>query len=195
MVRFKRNTAQTALRDLRRRKGLTQAQLAERTGVGRTVYAEAESGARGLPVEAAMKTAPVLGTDGVTLYLQTTVAALKASIRTGEERPVKAASVARALIEIIESGELSTSQRKAARDAAKELVALVVEAAEQRSRVAEEQQEYMDSLGRDMLGRKKPRRGGDAVDLDADYIPESGEYVRKSSETTYEYLDRDNFGR
>jgi hypothetical protein len=45
--------------------------------------------------------------------------------------------------------------------------------------------------------KKTPKRGGDAVDLDADGFPESGQYAAESDEgrSRMEQLDRDSFGR
>jgi transcriptional regulator with XRE-family HTH domain len=221
------------LRTLRRRRGLTQAQLAAKSGVSRTQITDAESGARSLSSEAARKLAPALGGDWLGLYLTSNITALKARVQGGQERPVRAASLARTLVEILQTDDLSPSQRRTLREGLEELVDFVEGVAQERgsgtlaglappSRAAEDsvgrssfQTDYsaryeqdMASLGRDVRGRRKtPSRGGDSVDLNQDYLPESGEervrFVprkpktsRKSSEqTTYEALDRDNFGR
>lgn len=62
-----------------------------------------------------------------------------------------------------------------------------------------DQQAKMASLGRDIHGRKKPpKRGADAVDIDLDSIPESGEYAAKGvdeEKSRMDELGRDSFGR
>lgn len=121
---------QNQLKTRRGLRSLSQDQLAIKSGVPQSRIAEAESGARPLSVLSAQKLAPALGSDWLGLYLDNNVAAIKARTESGQERPVKAANVARAIIEIIESGQLSADQRKAAREAVEELVTLVEEAAE-----------------------------------------------------------------
>jgi len=166
---------------LRRLAGLSQRQLAAKSGVPQSRIAEAESGAQPLSPQYAIKMAPVLREDPVELYVSTTVASIKAQIERGEARPVKAAHIARALIAIIESGDLSTQQRAAARNAARELVDLATEAAEKAGagtltsvmrgpgsggpgpanppQREQEHREAMAELGRDMTGRALGRDG------------------------------------
>jgi transcriptional regulator with XRE-family HTH domain len=180
--------ARSALRDLRLRQGLSQSQLAAKSGVARTLLVEAEGGTRTLSVEACLKSAPHLGIDAIGLYLSQTIPALKASIRSGKEPPIRAANVAKALVAVIETGELSDQQRKAARRAVEELVALVEEAAEQRGAGT------LSSLVRGSGGPLDPPMRDDVED-ETQRAPFSTAASAEQTAETYRELGRDPLGR
>lgn len=208
---------ETVLRALRQRRGESMSGVARKSGVDLSLLSHIESGRRLMSGDVALKSAGVLGVDPVLLSIAHNTAALKARVESGQDPPQRAATLATALLRMLEGGELSDEQQRAARSAVVELVKLIEEHATSAGTLADlarssvpgggtapsetpdRETEYgalMDALDRDIRGRrKKPRRGGDAVDLDMSGFPESGEYARKSGTTTYEELGRDSFGR
>lgn len=233
--------AQSALRELRTRYRLTKTRLATKSGVPLSIVSEIEGGTRAMTVETALKTAPHLGTDPVALYLASTIPAIKAAVETGEESPVRAANVARSLVQAIEDGNLTASQRMTVRTGIEQLLQIVESAASKQrpgtlgslvrrtsgqtypldppqrdledgagrppfntARDAEQSAETYEALGRDALGRAKPRKPGeDFVDPDMDYFAESGTPAGRRKKKTdaatkgsfMDELGRDNFGR
>ena len=185
------------LRLIREDQGIGMAQLARKSGVQLPDLSKTESGNRPLSAEMALKTGRVLGVDPVILSIAHNAGAIKARIESGQDSPRRAAILATSLLRMLEAGELTGQQSRTARSVVVELVNLLEDRAKSAAGGTLEHEELMDSLDRDLMGRrkKKPRRGGDAVDPNLTGVLESGEYARKYSETTYEYLDRDNFGR
>jgi transcriptional regulator with XRE-family HTH domain len=153
---------------LRRLRGLSQRALATKAGLSPSRVAEAETGTRPLSVDAATKAAGVLGVDSISLYLECAVRSIKSGIETGEERPIKAPAIARALLMILQEGNLTRAQEGAVRSAVQQLVDLASETAEK---------QRAGSLG--SLVRR--RRDSSAT--------------KSSTGGIYAALGRDNFGR
>src|SRR5215217_6692395 len=128
----KRGSGETlALQRLRERAGYSQAGLARKSGAQATLVREAETGERLLTVTTAKQVAPLLGTDWLSLYVGHNCAQVAAKAAAGES-PTRAAHLARVLLELVESGQLSSAQRQSARRAVEEIAEAIEDLAARR---------------------------------------------------------------
>lgn len=123
---IKKSSTQNTLQELRKRAGISQRKLAAKADVDRAQIVNAESGAKTISLDVAMKSARVLGEiDGVRLYIEQNTYAIKSRVEAGEEGPGRALTLLQSLARLLTKGNMSTAQQNAARAAVKELLALV----------------------------------------------------------------------
>lgn len=195
-------TTMLTLRAMRARAGISQKKLAAQAGVPSSLIAEAETGKSTLSPDVAMKSAQVLGVDGVMLMIDHNTATIRSRIEAGEEGPVRALRLAKTLVQMLEDGSLDRSQSKAARGAVSELLALVNEHMPPESAAHYEEDTNL-SLQRDTHGRpikadeaEQRRESRDAGVWDALGSDDPGS--RASAEVHRDLMDdlgRDSAGR
>lgn len=120
--------AESFLKKLRRERGLTQVELAKKSGVGQNMISMIEGGERELSSETALKLADSLDVEPVAFYLGDRISKLYVRIRAGEATKQDALNLAGRLYPILESEELTEDQEELLSEA---LVALLKVAGEE----------------------------------------------------------------
>lgn len=199
-----KSSTQLTLQELRRQAGISQRKLAAQAGVDRANLVRAESGVSTLSPEVAMKSAQVLGVDGVQLMIEHNTGLIKSRVESGEEGPLRALNLSKTLLQLIEDDSLEPKHRKMAKEAASELLALVEKhIGEDRNRTigAASEEETNLSLNRDSRGRPISEREAEQrrADRDAGIWNELGqddpEWDAEGPRIDQGELGRDKHGR
>jgi transcriptional regulator with XRE-family HTH domain len=112
----------SVLETLRTTRGDSKSLLSRKAGLSRAAIRMYENGERYLTPNASGAIGPALEFDPWALYLGHNVEVIKQRIEAGEEKSSRALALARKLVEVLESGELSEEQASSARAAVEDLV-------------------------------------------------------------------------